>query len=436
VSSEVVAAEPGSLLRNRDFVTFWGGETISVVGAAITELALLFTALVSLGASAFEVGLLNVVRFAPFVVLSLFVGVWLDRRRRRPVLIAANLGRGVLIGLIPLTVFFDVLSMELLYLIGFLFGALTVIFDIGSVSYVPGLVDRRHLTEANSKIHTSYSLASVGGPGMAGLLIGALTAPVTLFVSTVTYFASAVSLIFIARREPEPEPVDGTASVLSSIREGLRAVFSNRTLRNLATQSATFNFFQNVVITVFAVYAVRSLGLDAARLGFVLAAGAVGALIGAVFSNRLSKVVGVGNVLRISTLAGCLSPVLLLVPGGAGVMTLVVLALGLAVNGASLTMFNVNALTLRQAVTPDRLLGRMNASYRLLLFGTVPLGAFLGGVLADVFGLRAALAVGVCGVATVIAWIPFSPVFALREIPDSPDTSLDTRSTNTDEHDS
>jgi hypothetical protein len=412
-----VGPSPGpssGLLRDRGFVTFWAGETVSATGVQISELALLLTAVVTLRASAFEIGLLNVARYTPFVVVSLFAGVWFDRHRRRPALIASNAGRALLLGLVPLAVLSGVLSIGLLYVIGFLLGALTVVFDVGSLSYLPGLVSQRHLTEANSKVQASYALAGIGGPGLGGLLIGILTAPITLFFSSATYLASAVSLILISRPEPEPEATDETPSIRTLIGEGIRAVFGNSILRNLATQSAVFNLFENVVTTIFAVYAIRSLGLSAGHLGLILGAGAVGALVGAALSNRITRLTGPGTALRLSTLAGCVSPVLLLIPRSAGPVALVILATGLAVHGASLTVFNVNALTLRQGITPTRLLGRMNASYRLLLFGTIPLGALLGGALASAFGLRAALIIGVCGLAGPIAWIPFSPVFALK----------------------
>jgi len=412
--------DSGGLLRNRDFVKFWGGETVSLAGAQIAELGLLLVAIVSLQASVFEVGLLNFARYTPYILLSLLAGVWIDRRRCRSMLIIGNLGRAVVVAAVPLSALAGVLSIELLYVIGFLLGVLTVLFDIGSLAYVPSVVERRHLTEANSKIQISYSTANIAGPGLAGLLIGILTAPIALFATTGSYLFSALALVMIRKREPEPEVSDEKTSLLASIGEGLRAVFGHPILRNLATQSATFNLFENVVTTLFAVYAIRYLGLTVAELGFVIGAGAVGALIGAVISARLTKFVGFGRTLRITTVVACIAPVLLVVPGGHGPMSLAVLAAGLGIHGVNLAVFNVNALTLRQSVTPPGLLGRMNASYRLLLFGTIPVGALLGGALASAFGLRVGLMIGVVGLALPIAWIFFSPVFALAAIPSGP----------------
>ncbi|GIE97675.1 MFS transporter [Paractinoplanes rishiriensis] len=410
-----------SVWRNRDFVKLWGGETVSLVGSQVTDLALPLVAILTLQATAFEVGLLNVARYAPFVLLSLFAGVWFDRHRRRPTLIGVNLGRAVLIGLVPVAGLLHLLTMEWLYLIAFLVGILTVLFDVGVLSYVPSVVERKDLGEANSKIAVSYSIAGIGGPGLAGFLIGVLTAPVALVIDAVTYLASAGALASIRRREPEPERPADRESVRSSIAEGLRAVFGNRVLRHLATQSATFNLFENVVVTVFLLYAVRELGIGPAAIGLVVSAGSVGALLGALAANKARTVLGIGPALRWSTVLACLSPLFLLLPGGNDPVSLLILAAALAVHGANLAVFNVNALTLRQSVTPNRLLGRMNASYRLILFGTIPLGAFLGGSLAGLFGPRTALVAGVLGVASPVAWLLFSPVFRLAEIPDSPD---------------
>ena len=413
-------AAHGGVLANRDFVKVWSGETVSVIGSQVTELAFPLTAIVTLHAGAFQIGLLNVARYTPYVLLSLFAGVWFDRHRRRPVLVAANLGRTVLVGLVPLAAMLHLLSMGLLYTVAFTVGILTVLFDVGILSYLPGLVDKRHLAEANSKIATSYSVAGIAGPGLAGFLVGTLTAPVALAVDAVSYLFSAGSLAAIRRAEPAPRTPAERESIAQSIVDGLRTVVGNRILRHLAAQSGLFNLFENVVVTIFLVYAVRHLGLRPTPLGVVVGAGSVGALIGALTANRLRTTLGFGRTLRISTIAACLSPLLLLLPSGSGVVSLVALGAALAIHGVNLAVFNVNALTLRQTVTPHHLLGRMNASYRLMLFGTVPLGALLGGSLAGVFGLRLALVVGVLGLAAPIAWIPFSPVFKLRDMPDGP----------------
>lgn len=316
--------------------------------------------------------------------------------------------------------------MGLLYVVAFCAGLLTVLFDVGILSYVPGLVEQRHLAEANSKITVSYSVVSICGPGLAGFLVGALSAPVALTVDAVSYLVSATALSRIRKVEQAPEQPEVRPSVFSSIAEGLRTVVGSRILRHLATQSATFNLFENVLTTIFLVYAVRILGFGPTPLGFVVGAGSVGALLGAVLASRIGNRLGFGRTLWLSTLVACVSPLLLLAPQGSGPVSMVLISAALAVHGFHLAIFNINALTLRQTVTPNRLLGRMNASYRLVLFGTVPIGALLGGSLASLFGLRAALVVGVIGVASPVAWLTFSPVFRLREMPEGP-IDLDTK---------
>jgi MFS family permease len=408
------------VLKNPDFVKLWAGETISLFGTQVTQLALPLVAILTLGATAFEVGVLNASRYAPIAVVTLFAGVWLDRRRRRPILIGSNLGRAFLIGLIPLAGVLGVLSMEMLYVICIVLGTLTVIFDVGVMSYVPGLVERRHLADGNSKLQASFSASLVAGPGLGGLLVGLVTAPITLAIDAVSYLVSVVMMASIRKPEPEPAQPADRPSVWVSIGEGLRAVFGHHILRFLATQSATFNLFQNALMTVFVVYAVRDLGLTPSQLGLVLGTGAVGAVVGSMFANRISKAAGLGRTLRVTTIGACLSPALFLIPDGPDGVSLSIMVAAHAVYGVNLAVFNVNTLTLRQMVTPDHLLGRMNASYRLLLFGTIPIGALLGGSLGEFLGLRTALVIVAVLITAPILWTFFSPVFRLREMPTGP----------------
>ncbi|MDT4989043.1 MAG: hypothetical protein QOI74_3137 [Micromonosporaceae bacterium] len=406
---------------DRDFVRLWTGGTASLVGSRATDLALPLVAIVTLRASAFEVGLLNAARYAPLVIVPVVVGVWSDRLRWRPMLVACDVGRAVLIGLVPLAGLLHLLSMNLLYAIGFAVGVLTAPFDVAMRTCVPKLVDRRYLAEANSRIAMGYRVAGVCGPGLAGLLVGLLTAPVALAVNGVSYLFGAATLGALDHRETAPPtPRRRRPPAWRSIAEGLRAVAHDRVLRHLATQSATFTLFGNVVVTVLVVYAVRDLGLRPAQLGLVVGAGPVGALLGSVLANRLRDRLGFGPTLRLATVVACLSPLVLLEPDGSDPASLLVIGGSLAVHGFHLAVFNANALTLRRSVALDQLRGRITASYRLLMVGTIPLGALLGGAAATLFGLRPALTVGVIGLASPIAWITFSPVFRPHPIPGGP----------------
>ena len=409
----------GGILANRDFAKLWIGETISDIGSQVTQFALPLVAILTLKATVLEVGLLNALRFVPFILVGVAAGVVLDRRRRRPVLIACSLTSAVLIGLIPLSSAAGFLSLGLVYAVALLAGTLTVSFDVGALSYVPFLVGRRHLTDANSKIFASTAFAGVAGPSLAGLLIGVITAPVTLTVDAVSYLFSAAGLLLIRKPEPEPDADQERPSVLRSIAEGFHAVYGTRLLRVLLAQSATLNTGFGVVSTIFTVYAVRVLGMSPVKLGIAIAALPAGSLLGALAAARVKRSLGLGRTLAVSILGVCASPLLLLLPHSASPVALAVFAAGWFGHGCGISIWNVNTVTLRQTVTPTRLLARMNATYRMLLFGALPVGAAAGGLLGSAIGLHAALVAGVILLTTPIAWIFFSPVFRLTEMPPS-----------------
>jgi len=412
-------APPTGLWRSGDFVKLWGGQTVSVLGSAVTGLALPVVAIQVLHASPFQVGLVTAAWSTPFL-LSLFVGVWVDRRRRLPILIGANLGRAVVIGIVPLLAVLGVLALPHLYIVAFLVGLLTVPFDLAYLSYLPSLVDRRQLVDANSKLVTSATLADIGGRPLGGLLIELLSAPIALVVDAVSYLFSSVSLMAIDKREPAPsQPAERRALGMSSsdIREGLRLVFGNLHLRALAGQAATFNLFQTVIVTVFQYYALATLGLGPFWLAVVLTTMSVGALAGSLFAARLPRLLGFGRALLVATALGCFAPALLLIVTGSGGGSVLVMALSFFAHGVGLVVTNVLAVTFRQSVTPGHLQGRMHASYRLLIYGAIPVGALLGGVLGGAVGLRAALAIGVVGLCCAFLWVLCSPIRTLREPP-------------------
>jgi MFS-type transporter involved in bile tolerance (Atg22 family) len=231
-------------------------------------------------------------------------------------------------------------------------------------------------------------------------------------------------LLSLRVREPEPEVPEQRPTLRASIAEGLRAVYGSPVLRNLLTQSATFNLAQNAMLTVFVVYAVRSLGLSAQQLGLVLGVGSVGALAGALLGTRVTRAVGYGRTLRLATIVANLAPLLFLVARGTDPLSVAVLTVAYGTAGFWLVIYNVNTVSLRQAVTPNRVLARMNASYRMVLFGTIPLGALLGGTLAQYLGLRPAMVITLLLLTTPIAWTFFSPVFRLPALPTKPDESI------------
>ncbi|HVB43810.1 MAG TPA: MFS transporter [Streptosporangiaceae bacterium] len=415
---------------NPDFVKLWAGESVSLIGTQVTQFALPLVAVITLKASAFEVGVLNALRFVPVIIVAIFAGVWLDRRRRRPVLIACALGNAVLISLVPISRVTGLLSIGLLYVITALAGTLTVVFDVGTLSYVPALVERRHLTESNSRIQASMAVAGIAGPGLAGLLVGLITAPITLSVDAVSYLFSAAGVIAIRKREPAAEATRERPSILGSISEGFRAVYGSGLLRILLGQSATLNFGFGAVSTVFTVYALRVLHLSPDKLGIAVGSLAGGALVGSLLAARIGRALGLGRTMAVAIVGVCASPLLLLVPRSAGVMAMAFLMAGWFGHGLGIAVWNVNTVTMRQALTPMRLLARMNATYRMLLFGALPAGAMAGGALGSTAGLRPAMVFSVIALTTPMLWLFFSPVFRLKEMPlgPRPDTAQEGQS--------
>jgi MFS family permease len=405
------------ITANPDFVKLWVGETISLTGTQVTMFALPLIGVLTLHASVFQVGLLNAMRTIPVLFFSLFAGAWLDRRRRRPVMIVCSLGNAILIGLVPVSYGLGVLTLALLFVVCIISGVLSVVFDVGVQTYVPSIIERQHLSASNSRMQTSYSISLAAGPGLAGLLVGLITAPVTLSVDAVSYLCSAIGLLSIRKPEAEPAKPAAQTSILKSIGEGLAAVYGNRNLRYLLILSGTFNFVQSAFITVFMVYAVRDEHASSVRLGIVLAAIAVGGIVGAMYTNRIGARLGVGLTMFLGIVMAVVFPMALLIPHDFSLPAVLLMSFTEFCYGFGVLAFNVHAITLRQAITPNRLLGRSNASYRLVVVGTAPLGAILIGVLGDYTSLHTAFAASVLAFPAALITIPLCPAFRLKEIP-------------------
>jgi MFS family permease len=406
------------LFAQREFLKLWLAHTISRFGSEFTLLAIPLTAVLVLNASAAQMGLLAAVEFAPFLLLSLFAGVWVDRLRRRPIMIVADIARTVLLGSIPLAALLGVLTIEQLYVVGFCTGVFTVFFDVADQAYLPALVSREHLIEGNSKLEVSRSVAQITGPGIAGGLVQVFTAPVTVAIDALSFLVSAVFLLLI--RIPEPPPVraaNAQTSVLAEVREGLGVVLGNPLLRSIAGCTGTSNLFSNAMQAIFILYLTRSLRLEPFIIGIILAASGPGALLGSLFAGRLASWFGLGTTIIGSIFLG--SAFNLLVPFAAGPTPLVIgmLTLAMFAVGVSNPVYNINQVSLRQAITPDHLQGRMNASMRFIVWGTIPIGALLGGFLGESIGWWPTLLVAAVGQILATGWVLFSPVRQLKEQP-------------------
>jgi MFS family permease len=405
----------GGLWRHSDFVRLWGAQTISQFGTQITLLALPLAAIVVLDASAFEVAVLTAVEWMPWLLFSLPIGAWVDRVLRKPILVAADVGRALVLLSVPLAYAFDALTIWQLYAVGFAHGILTVFFDVAYQSYLPSLVERRQLEEGNSKLEVSRSGAQLAGPGIAGVLVELVTAPVAILADAVSFVVSALFLRSIRREEAPPERGEPTRLHVEIV-EGVRYVLTHPLLRPSMAFVAVSNFFGSVMYSILLVYAVRELGLSAAAIGVVLALGNTGFLAGAALAPRISARLGVGPTLV--TTAALIGWPLWLVPLAPqdGAAAFLVAAFALASFAG--VVYNVVGISYFQAITPGRLLGRMNASRRFVVWGAVPLGSLAGGVLAATIGLRETLFVGAIGGSVAFLPLLFSPVRSVQKAPD------------------
>ena len=398
---------PGGLWRHRDFLSLWGAETISQFGTQVSLLALPLVAILVLEETAFKIAALTSVEFLPFLLFTLPAGVWVDRLRRKPILVLGNVGRAVALLSVPVVYWVGGLTIWQLYVVGFAVGTCTVFFDVAYQSYIPALVGREDVVEANSKLEISRAAANIAGPGMAGGLIALLTAPVAVLVDAVSYAISAV-LLFGIRKQEEAPPRAERRSLRDELGEGLRYVFRNPYQRTMVVMTALSNFFGQVVFSILLVYAVRELDLSAGTIGIALAIGNLGTLASALTAKRIGERLGVGRTIL---LASCLfGPGTLLIAFAPEAYALPLIVLAMMVIGFGGILYNVTAISLIQAITPDRILGRANASRRFVVWGVVPLGGFTGGALASTIGLRETMVVGALGGLLTIVPILVSPL--------------------------
>ena len=409
-----------SLLRAPDFLKLWIGQSISAFGTQITILAVPILAAAALQVSPLEFGLLATIEFLPVVILSLPAGVWVDRLRRRPILIAGDLGRAVVLLSIPVAFAFDVLTIWQLYVVVFVNGCLTVFFDVAYQSYLPSIVDRDQLVDGNAKLELTRASSQRLGPGLAGVLIGALTAPFAIVIDAISYVVSALFVAGIRRPEAGPPADEDAAAPRPSVRreivEGLRYVGGQPILRALALSIAVSYLFSSIADSILILFLVTERGFSAELIGLAFTLGSIGVVAGAVVTSRLTRLIGVGPTIILAAVGESVSWLPLALAPDAWLFP------ALATTIAALSFFgiawNVNVTSLRQAITPPGLLGRMNATMRLVSRSTIPIGYTLGGVLGGVIGLHNTIWVGAVG--AILAFLPvaLSPVRGIRTIPD------------------
>ncbi|MGI9253531.1 MAG: MFS transporter [Thermomicrobiales bacterium] len=407
-----------NVLRNREFARLVSAHTVSQLGTGVTELALPLIAAVTLSAPAAQVGLLQAAETVPILVLGLLAGVWVDRRQRKPLMVASDLGRFALLLLIPLAAWRGWLSMPLLLGIMVAAGSLTVLFDIASQSFTAELLDGDDLVGGNSLLQSSYAVGAIAGPGLAGLLIGAFQAPFAVLLDACSFLISAVMIGSI--RSPEPAATTNAVSprsIRAELSEGLGVVWRSPILRTLGLSTGVWNLFENARNAMLVLYLSRTLGASPAMIGLTYSAGAAGWLAGSLFSGPAARRFGLDRAIVIGALLVLPADVIVAVAGGTPAVAAFTVGVGFFLSGLFGPVYDVNQFSLRQAMTPLRLQGRVGGVLRVIIRGTHPIGALLGGLLAGVIGLRGVAWLAVLGpiFAALLVW--FSPVRGMREMP-------------------
>jgi MFS family permease len=403
------------LWRHADFMRLWSAAGVSAVGSQVTLLALPLTAILVLHASAFEVAAISTAVTLPNL-LGIVAGVWLDRVRRRRVMIAADFGRAAVLASVPVAYAFGVVDLPQLYAVALVSGALTVFFEIASQAYLPVIVRRQQLVEANAKLQGATVAAQSAGPGIGGALVTLVSAPVAILADAVSFLVSGLLIASISSGYELPqEPSPRATTRRSGLREGARYVFSDPYLRPLLLSHSLANLALGLLWAIVIVYAVRVLGLSAATIGVILSTGHIGGFAGAVFARRIAERVGVGPVVVGAFFL--FGPATLLLASATRHTAIIFVGLGWILESFARSLYGVSATSLRQALVPDRLQARVSGVTATTGTSAFPLGTLIGGALAATFGIREAMVV-----AATVSFVPFLPVIAspvrsLHELP-------------------
>lgn len=380
--------EQRGVLTNSDFLRLWTGQSISQLGTQLSLLAIPVTAAVFLRASAWEMGLLATMGVAPVLVFSLIAGAWIDRQSRRRVLIVTDVTRAATLTLVPVLYFAGALAFWHLYVIAFVVGTASVFFDIAYQAYLPRLVDRVNLVDANSKLELSRSAASIAGPSVAGGLLTLLAAPFVVLFDAVTYLVSAVFVATIRRPEPIAAAIAPGRRIFSDVTVGVRYVASQSTLRALTVATACSNLFSSMGFALYYLFALGDLRLTPGDIGIIFALGNGGFLLASLVARRVAERFGMAR-----TLVTCLFGAALfatIVPLATPALAFPLLAISKFGGALCTVLYNVNQISLRQAITPDEMQGRVSGAVRFVVWGSQPIGFLAGGALGSWTDLRLA----------------------------------------------
>jgi MFS family permease len=419
-----MSSRPG-LWAHRDFLRLWAAQAISAFGARITRTALPIIAVKMLGQSETVVAMLAALQGVPGVVIAPFAGGIVDRNRKRPILIGADIFRAVVVTSLTLAWMLDRLAMAQVVVVGLLVGAASALFQITDVAYLPSLIGRGHLAEGNSKLETTEGVAEVTGPASAGLLIAVLGAPLAVIVNTASYLWSAYMLGRIRTVEPQPEPQpDAIASAgwqsQKDLRVGMRAIFRHELVRPIVLSFMVWSIAGGFFSALYPLLCLRTLDLPESTYGVIIAMGGVGSLGGALISRRLARAIGVGRTLLLTSTLSLAAGVFIPLASGSHAVVLGFLAAHQLIADGFSVAFVIQAVTLRQTVIPKHQLGRANAAFLICTAGLMPIAAVVAGVLAELTTIRTAVWVGVLiGLAAPLLLLPLRK---LREMPPASST--------------
>jgi MFS family permease len=412
---------PGLIRDHADFRRLWIGDGISKLGTSVVTLALPLLAATTLCASTWEVALLGTFASLPFLLIGLPVGAWADRLRRRPILITADLGRAALLAWIPVAAHLDVLTIWQLFAIELLVGAGTVCFDVSQGAYLPTLIGRSRLVEGNGRLEANRSVAYSAGPSIGGQLIGWLGAPLAVLATVLGYLWSAAWLGSIRTREPRPDrPAD--PDLRREIRQGFRFVLRQPFIRATTIHATFAVLFLSTRYAIEVLFLLRTVGLPAGTIGTLITVAGLGAVAGAVAANRIAARIGRVRSVLVSGLA--MGGFSLLIPLTAPGTALLFFPVGAGMVAFSIVVNRVVAVSLAQALCPDRLLARMNATTRFLAWATLPLGGVVGGALGTFLGLRTALWLTSAGLLLSALWLILPAACRARDLPPAPVRAL------------
>lgn len=404
------------LWLHTEFRKLWGGQGISLIGHRVMFFALQLTAVVVLEATPFQMGIVIAMQGVP-AIFGIFLGAWSDRRRRLPIIIGVDVGRSLLLLVIPFAYLLDVLTIELLYFVAFGIGSMSMLFQIAYRSLLPSVVEREELVEANSKLELATSGSVAIGPAIGGVLVQAFAAPFALIFSSFSFAISAVLFRWMKIDERRMLADEGPGSSGGAIRDGLRYFRSNKLLIGIAFSTINVVLFWSVAGAVWTLYFIRELEINPGLLGVIFAMGSIGLVFGSVITSRYAAKFGVGRLMAIGLLVNAVGAITVpLIAGPMFVIVSVVIVAQIAVD-AGIVMFNIQMVSLRQAITPDHLQGRLTSIFVVLSRVSLPIGGLLGGVLGETIGLRNTLFVAAIGIGVAAGWLIYFGVWRVHSLP-------------------